>query len=536
MLAEAFAGPPPSRPVAPDAPVAVVAVAAGDGLADAFRSLGAQAIVRGGQSANPSTAELLRAIREVPSRQVVVLPNNPNTRLAAEQAAALSPDRHVVVVPTRNAAEGIAALMACDSARDAAANAGPMLDAARAVQTLQVTHAVRDARFGRRRVRSGQLIALGPDDGLVAAGRDRTAVALEAVGTLRPGFELVTLYQGADLSREDADGIAAALGAAYAGRRDPGGARRPALLRHPPRGRVAWWPARPPPRLASHPGRPPRWRAAACCRRRRPDAWPAWASTRSATCSSTCPRRYDDFTHPRSLRSLREDPPTEPVSSIVTVVEVHAEKTFRRRVEKTTARLRDASGEGEAVWFGRRFIERRLKAGDEIAVSGRVVVRGWLPQYQGPGLRAGRRGRPARGAHRARLPPDRGRDHGGPADGHAPGARRGRPRLPRLPGRPAPRRRRRRANRARCRCCPRPSSRPTTPTTSPPMPPPCTASRSTSSSPSRSAWWRATASGGAWPGPRGAGHDRRATTRPWPSSRTPSAHPCAPAATRRRPV
>ena len=96
------------------------------------------------------------------------------------------------------------------------------------------------------------------------------------------------------------------------------------------------------------------------------------------------PRRYDDFTHPRSLRSLREDPPAEPVSSTVTVIELHTEKTFRRRVEKTTARLRDGSGEGEAVWFGRRFIERRLKVGDEIAVSGRVVVRGWLPQYQGP--------------------------------------------------------------------------------------------------------------------------------------------------------
>jgi uncharacterized protein len=217
VLAEAFAGPPPSRPVAPDAPVAVVAVAAGDGLAEAFRSLGAQAIVRGGQNANPSTAELLRAIRDVPSRQVVVLPNNPNTRLAAEQAAALSPERHVIVVPTRNAAEGIAALMACDGGRDAAANAGPMLDAARAVQTLQITHAVRDARLGRRRVRSGQVIALGPDDGLAAAGRDRTAVVLEAVGTLRPGFELVTIYQGADLGREEAAVIAAAVGSAYEG-------------------------------------------------------------------------------------------------------------------------------------------------------------------------------------------------------------------------------------------------------------------------------------------------------------------------------
>ncbi|MFI5262101.1 MAG: ATP-dependent DNA helicase RecG [Candidatus Limnocylindrales bacterium] len=96
------------------------------------------------------------------------------------------------------------------------------------------------------------------------------------------------------------------------------------------------------------------------------------------------PRRYDDFTKPRSLRSLREDPPATPVSSVVTIVDLHTDQTFRRRVEKTTARLRDDSGEGEAVWFGRRFIERRLKRGDVVAISGRVVVRGWLPQYQGP--------------------------------------------------------------------------------------------------------------------------------------------------------
>jgi ATP-dependent DNA helicase RecG len=96
------------------------------------------------------------------------------------------------------------------------------------------------------------------------------------------------------------------------------------------------------------------------------------------------PRRYDDFSRPRSLRSLREDPPDDPVSSVVTVVELHTEQTFRRRVQKTTARLRDGSGEGEAVWFGRRFVERRLAAGQEVALSGRVTVRGWLPQYQNP--------------------------------------------------------------------------------------------------------------------------------------------------------
>ncbi|HTS14804.1 MAG TPA: DAK2 domain-containing protein, partial [Candidatus Sulfotelmatobacter sp.] len=215
--AEAFAGPPAEPTVAPGAPVAVVAVAPGEGLAEAFRSLGAQAIVRGGQSTNPSTAELVRAIRGVASRQVVVLPNNPNTRLAAEQAAALSPERHVVVVPTRNAAEGLAALMACDTARDAAGNAGPMLDAARAVQTLQLTHAVRDARLGRRRIRSGQVIVLGPDDGILAAGDERTAVLLQAMDALRPGFELVTLYFGGDADRGAADAVAEAITAAHAG-------------------------------------------------------------------------------------------------------------------------------------------------------------------------------------------------------------------------------------------------------------------------------------------------------------------------------
>jgi len=215
--AEAFAGTPAAPTIAPDAPVAVVVVATGDGLAEAFRSLGAQAIVPGGQTANPSTAELVRAIRSVPSYEVVVLPNNPNTRLAAEQAAALSPDRHVIVVPTRNAAEGIAALMAVDAGRDAQANAGPMLDAARAVQTLQVTRAVRDAHLGRRRVRTGQVIALGPDDGILAAGDDRTTVVLEAVTALRPGFELVTIYFGADADEAAAQELAEAMRAAHPG-------------------------------------------------------------------------------------------------------------------------------------------------------------------------------------------------------------------------------------------------------------------------------------------------------------------------------
>ena len=96
------------------------------------------------------------------------------------------------------------------------------------------------------------------------------------------------------------------------------------------------------------------------------------------------PRRYDDFSRPHSLRQLREQPPEEAVSAEVTVLELHTEQTFRRRVQKTVARLRDDSGEGEAVWFGRRFVERRLHVGDTVALSGKVRLTGWLPQFQNP--------------------------------------------------------------------------------------------------------------------------------------------------------
>ena len=96
------------------------------------------------------------------------------------------------------------------------------------------------------------------------------------------------------------------------------------------------------------------------------------------------PRRYDDFSRPMTLRQLRDTPPEGPVSATVEVVEVRVEQGFRRRVQRTIARLRDETGEGEAVWFGRRYIERRLAAGQTVALSGKVEVRGWLPRFVGP--------------------------------------------------------------------------------------------------------------------------------------------------------
>src|SRR6187397_1160841 len=123
---------------------AIVAVVAGDGLARVFEEFGVDQILNGGQTNNPSTGELLRVARLARAREVLLLPNNPNVRLAAEQAAQVCDDKRLVVVPTRNAAEGIAALFALDPTLDAAANAGPMTQASRAIQSVQVTEAVRN--------------------------------------------------------------------------------------------------------------------------------------------------------------------------------------------------------------------------------------------------------------------------------------------------------------------------------------------------------------------------------------------------------
>jgi DAK2 domain fusion protein YloV len=200
-----------------DAPaLAVVAVVAGDGLAAIFRDFGVAAVVQGGQSSNPSTGELLAAIEAVPARQIIVLPNNPNVVLAARQCIDMT-DRPVVVVPTRNAAEGFAALLALDPTLDASANVAPMTEAARSVQTLVVTEAVRDATIGGRKVKRGGTIVLDPDDGLVASGSDRDAAILSAVAAMTPGYELLTLFYGDGADLAEAESMAKRIGAASPG-------------------------------------------------------------------------------------------------------------------------------------------------------------------------------------------------------------------------------------------------------------------------------------------------------------------------------
>jgi uncharacterized protein len=197
-------------------PLAIIAVAAGDGLEAEFKARGASAIVRGGQTANPSTGELLAAIERLNAAEFVILPNNRNVVLAATQVAALAV-RPVHVVPTRNAVEGLEAILAVSPGLDVATNLARMIEGSRAVQTLQVTVATRDAKVSGRKVKKGQTIVLDPDEGLVAADRDPTKAILAALATLRPGFEQVNVLYGEGADLAAAQMLAHAVGEAFPG-------------------------------------------------------------------------------------------------------------------------------------------------------------------------------------------------------------------------------------------------------------------------------------------------------------------------------
>ena len=197
-------------------PLAVIAVAAGEGLAAIFRDFGVSRVVVGGQSANPSTGELFEAVKALNAKEVLLLPNNPNVVLAARQVAEMA-DRPVAVVATRNAAEGFAALLALDPTKGALDNAVSMTLAGRAIQSLAVTTAVRNATIGGTKVREGQTIALDPDDGLVAVDDDPSVTVLKAVASLQAGFELITVYYGEGADLASTEGLARKIGAAVPG-------------------------------------------------------------------------------------------------------------------------------------------------------------------------------------------------------------------------------------------------------------------------------------------------------------------------------
>jgi DAK2 domain fusion protein YloV len=184
---------PPGR--SPAAAVGVVAVVPGAGFATVARSLGATPL-RGGASMNPSTEELLGAIREANARHVVVLPNDKNVILAAQSAAKLA-DVEVTVIPTRTVAQGMAALVAFDAVKGAAQVAEEMREVAERAHGIEITRASRSTTVDGQDVRAGEAIAL-LDGRVVAHGEDEAAVLVDAAKRLTDA-ELFTLYSGADV-------------------------------------------------------------------------------------------------------------------------------------------------------------------------------------------------------------------------------------------------------------------------------------------------------------------------------------------------
>ncbi len=190
--------------------VGVVAVVAGRGLVEIFRGLGVDAIVEGGQTMNPSTQDMLEAVKQVPYDDVLLLPNNKNVVPAAEQVVGLS-DKNVRIVHTHSIPQGVAAMVAFNPERPLKDNRKAMEEAVAHVQTIEVTHAVRDTRSNGMRVKKGDVIAL-INDHLKHAGRDYGQVVKESLEDLKPDkYELVTIYRGEGASDQDTNTLSEAI-------------------------------------------------------------------------------------------------------------------------------------------------------------------------------------------------------------------------------------------------------------------------------------------------------------------------------------
>ncbi|MCA9961708.1 MAG: DAK2 domain-containing protein, partial [Anaerolineales bacterium] len=190
--------------------VGVVAVAAGSGLGKVFRSLGAAYVVNGGQTNNPSTEEIFQAIQEVPTDKVIILPNNKNIILAAEAARDLSP-KHVAVVPTRTAPQGISAMLNLNPDGDLTETAAAMALAAKQVATGEITMATRSVHLDGVEVKEGEII--GMVDGRLHASGPEMSDVLTAVlnGMNMEEREIVSLYYGADITADEASTMAEAI-------------------------------------------------------------------------------------------------------------------------------------------------------------------------------------------------------------------------------------------------------------------------------------------------------------------------------------
>jgi len=188
----------------------------GAGLHRVFESLGSNAIVSGGQTMNPSTQELLGAIESLPCDEVIVLPNNGNVILAAQQSQALS-SKHVCVIPSRTIPQGISALLALNPQASLEENRRNMEAALQTIETGEITVAVRAAQFNGIQVEAGDAIGLR-NDVLSARGRSTAEVMDQLLSQMHAAeAEIITIYYGESVSEEEAQAMAERVQAAYPG-------------------------------------------------------------------------------------------------------------------------------------------------------------------------------------------------------------------------------------------------------------------------------------------------------------------------------
>ena len=203
-MEESACAPAPSAPAAPEKKYGVVAVCAGEGLAGVFRDLGADGIISGGQTMNPSTDDIMREIDKTPAEVVFVLPNNGNIIMAAQQCIPLAQNKKVVVLPTKTVPQGISALLVMDPEASEEDNVAAMTEAIGHVATSEITYAARDSDFDGFAIKQGDYLALAEHQ-LFGTDRDLSALLDRlARADAQQSAEFITIFYGEDVDEASA--------------------------------------------------------------------------------------------------------------------------------------------------------------------------------------------------------------------------------------------------------------------------------------------------------------------------------------------
>lgn len=193
----------------------IITVSFGSGLNDVFRSLGVDVVITGGQTMNPSTQDFIEAIDQLMAEEVLILPNNGNVILAAQQAAGVA-SKPTKVVKTKTIPQGIAALMAFNPENDLEINNSKMEEASKQIITLEITYAVRDAQFEGHTIEKGQILGIGEGKLITKGSQVETVVESLITHFLLPEHELITVYYGEDVQECDAEKMIEMLSQKYA--------------------------------------------------------------------------------------------------------------------------------------------------------------------------------------------------------------------------------------------------------------------------------------------------------------------------------